>query len=48
MRAMAQEHGLDYVDLNEVVIPPAVVELVPESVARENADPAAWPRRTAR
>ncbi len=37
MRAMAQEHGLDFVDLNEVVIPPAVVELVPESVARENA-----------
>ena len=37
MRAMAQEHGLDFVNLNEVVIPPSVVELVPESVARENA-----------
>ncbi len=37
MRAMAQEHSLDYVNLSEVVIPPAVVELVPESVARENA-----------
>ncbi|HUY89996.1 MAG TPA: ATPase, T2SS/T4P/T4SS family [Pirellulales bacterium] len=37
MRAMAQEHGYDYVDLTEVVIPPSVVELVPESVARENA-----------
>ncbi|MBN2022993.1 MAG: Flp pilus assembly complex ATPase component TadA [Pirellulales bacterium] len=36
-RAMAQEHGLDYVNLSEVVIPPSVVELVPESVARENA-----------
>jgi type IV pilus assembly protein PilB len=36
MRAMAQEHGLDFVNLNEVVIPPAIVELVPESVAREN------------
>jgi type IV pilus assembly protein PilB len=36
-RAQAIEHGLDYVDLNEVVIPPSVVELVPESVARENA-----------
>src|SRR3990172_7998862 len=36
MRAMAMEHGLDYVDLNEVVIPPSIVELVPESVAREN------------
>lgn len=37
MRAIAQEHGLDFVDLSEVVIPPSVVELVPESVARENA-----------
>jgi len=37
MRAMAQQYGLDYVNLSEVVIPPAVVELVPESVARENA-----------
>ena len=37
MRAVAQEHGLDYIDLREVNIPPSVVELVPESVARENA-----------
>ncbi len=37
IRAMAKEHGLDYVNLKEVVIPPAVVELVPESVARENS-----------
>ena len=37
MRAMARSHGLEYVNLSEVVIPPAVVELVPESVARENA-----------
>ncbi|MBN1591193.1 MAG: Flp pilus assembly complex ATPase component TadA [Pirellulales bacterium] len=37
MRAMAQQHSLDYVNLSEVVIPPSVVELVPESVARENA-----------
>jgi type IV pilus assembly protein PilB len=36
-RALAEQHGLDYVNLSEVVIPPAVVELVPESVARENA-----------
>ena len=36
MRAMAEEHGFDYVNLSEVVIPPSVVELVPESVAREN------------
>lgn len=37
MRAMAQEHGLDFVNLKEVAIPPSVIELVPESVARENA-----------
>jgi type IV pilus assembly protein PilB len=37
MRAIAQQHGLDFVNLNEVVIPPSIVELVPESVARENA-----------
>lgn len=37
MRAVAKEHNLDFVDLNEVVIPPSIVELVPESVARENA-----------
>ena len=36
MRAMARQHGLAYVNLSEVVIPPSVVELVPESVAREN------------
>ena len=37
MRAVAQERGLDFIDLHEVAIPPSVVELVPESVARENA-----------
>ncbi|HVX12618.1 MAG TPA: ATPase, T2SS/T4P/T4SS family [Pirellulales bacterium] len=37
MRAVAQQYGYDYVDLNEVSIPPSVIELVPESVARENA-----------
>jgi len=37
MRAVAEQHGLDFVKLAEVVIPPSVVELVPESVARENA-----------
>ncbi len=37
MRTMAKEHGLDFIDLNEVAIPPSVIELVPESVARENA-----------
>jgi len=37
MRAMAEQHNCEYVHLSEVVIPPSVVELVPESVARENA-----------
>lgn len=36
MRAMAEHHGLDYVDLSEVTIPDDVIELIPESVAREN------------
>jgi type IV pilus assembly protein PilB len=36
MKAVAQEHGRDYVDLTEVTIPEAIIELVPESVAREN------------
>src|SRR5438046_5425867 len=36
MSAVAEFHGLQFVNLTEVTIPPAVVELVPESVAREN------------
>jgi type IV pilus assembly protein PilB len=36
MSAIAEHHGVPFVDLTEVTIPPAVVELVPESVAREN------------
>lgn len=36
MRAVAQEHGMEFISLDEVVIPPSIVELVPESVAREN------------
>jgi len=35
-RAIAEEHGREFVDLRGVAIPPAIVELVPESVAREN------------
>jgi type IV pilus assembly protein PilB len=35
-KAMAEEHSMEYVDLKQIVIPPSVVELVPESVAREN------------
>ena len=36
MSAIAESHGLQFVDLTDVTIPPAVIELVPESVAREN------------
>ncbi len=36
MKAVAQEHGREYVNLDEIQIPESVVELVPESVAREN------------
>ncbi len=36
MKAMAKEHSLQFVRLGEVEIPPDVVELVPQSVAREN------------
>jgi type IV pilus assembly protein PilB len=36
MSAVAEFHNLQFVDLTEVQIPQAVVELVPESVAREN------------
>ena len=35
-KAKAEQNGLDYVDLHEIEIPPQVVELVPESLAREN------------
>jgi type IV pilus assembly protein PilB len=34
--AIAEHSGLEFIDLTNVTIPPAVVELVPESVAREN------------
>lgn len=36
MRAMAEQHGFEFIDLEEQTIPPHIVELVPESVAREN------------
>ncbi len=36
MSAIAEFHGMQFVDLKEITIPPSVVELVPESVAREN------------
>ena len=37
MKAVAEEHGRRYIDLGEVSIPESVIELVPESVARENS-----------
>ncbi len=36
MKAKAEQHNMDYVDLSEVEIPSGVVELIPESLAREN------------
>ncbi len=36
MSAVAEHFGMEFVDLKEVQIPKAVIELVPESVAREN------------
>jgi type IV pilus assembly protein PilB len=36
MAAIAEHYGMQFVDLNAVEIPKAVIELVPESVAREN------------
>ncbi len=37
MRAVAEFHGMEFIDLVEFKIPEEVIELVPESVARENA-----------
>jgi type IV pilus assembly protein PilB len=37
VQIIAREHGLDFVDLTQVAIPPSVVQLVPEAVARENS-----------
>jgi type IV pilus assembly protein PilB len=36
MRELARAHGMEFVDLDEVVIPPETVELIPEAVARAN------------
>ena len=36
VKAKAEQHGLQFIELREVEIPPAVVTLVPESLAREN------------
>ena len=37
VRAMAEHHKMEYIDLDEVRIPDSVIELIPESVARENS-----------
>src|SRR4051812_27262812 len=36
MSAVAEFHNLPFMSLTDISIPPAVIELVPESVAREN------------
>src|SRR5271163_4957715 len=36
MNAIAEFHGMQFVDLTELTVPAAVVEMVPESVSREN------------
>jgi len=36
MRAIAEENRLDFVDLDETEIPQSVIQMVPESVSREN------------
>jgi type IV pilus assembly protein PilB len=36
MKAVAEFHKVPYIDLTDMTIPPSVIELVPESVAREN------------
>jgi type IV pilus assembly protein PilB len=36
MKAKAEQFGMDFVELREIEIPSSVVELVPESLAREN------------
>jgi type IV pilus assembly protein PilB len=36
MKAKAEQHGLPFVELHEIEIPSSVIELVPESLAREN------------
>jgi type IV pilus assembly protein PilB len=36
MKAMAEQHNRPYVELREIEIPASIIELVPESIAREN------------
>jgi type IV pilus assembly protein PilB len=37
MQAMASHHHMEFVDLDQFEIPESIIELMPESVARENA-----------
>src|SRR4029078_2738793 len=36
MSAIAEHYGMQFVDMTDLIIAKAVIELVPESVAREN------------
>src|SRR5271166_1619133 len=36
MTAIAEFHGMQFIELTDLTIPASVVELVPESVSREN------------
>lgn len=36
MKAKAEQHGMPFIELREIEIPASVIELVPESLAREN------------
>src|SRR5262245_15897803 len=36
MKAKAEQFGMDFVALQEIEIPASIIELVPESIAREN------------
>src|ERR1700730_17740579 len=36
MKAKAEQFGMDFIKLREIEIPASVIELVPESLAREN------------
>ena len=46
MQAVAEHYGVEFVDLTDLEIPKAVIELVPESVARENIVPTTRPSKS--
>ena len=47
MKAKAEQHGLPFIELREIEIPPSVIELVPESLARKTSS-CRCPRERAR